>query len=337
MIDEAAPRMRAAVVTGAGTMRVDTVDLPEPGPGQVRVKLEGCGVCASNLGPWAGPEWMKFPTEPGGLGHEGWGRVDAVGEGVTDIDPGDRVAALSYHSYAGYDVADAKAVVKLPPELDGQPFPGEPLGCAMNIFHRADISAGQTVAIIGIGFLGALLTQLASEAGARVIAISRRPFSLELAKIMGAHETIAMDDHWQIIAKVKALTGEVLCDRVIEAVGKQWPLDLAAELTRERGKLIIAGYHQDGPRQVNMQMWNWRGLDVINAHERDPAVYVQGIRDAVAAVTFGRLDPTPLYTHRYALEQLDEALNATRDRPDGFVKAFVMLDQRPSQTDSFSR
>jgi threonine dehydrogenase-like Zn-dependent dehydrogenase len=315
--------MRAAVVTGAGKIRVDDIDLPETGPGQVRVRLEGCGVCASNLGPWAGPEWMKFPTEPGGLGHEGWGKIDAVGDDVEGLVPGDRVAALSYHSYAGYDIADAAAVVKLPQELEGQPFPGEPLGCAMNIFKRSDIATGQTVAIVGIGFLGALLTQLASRAGAQVIAISRRPFSLELAKIMGAAETIPMEDHWQILARVKDLTGGVMCDRVIEAVGKQWPLDLAGELTRERGKLIIAGYHQDGPRQVNMQMWNWRGLDVINAHERDPAVYIAGIREAVQAVAEGRLDPGPLYTHSYALEQLDEALNATRDRPEGFMKALV--------------
>jgi threonine dehydrogenase-like Zn-dependent dehydrogenase len=112
---------------------------------------------------------------------------------------------------------------------------------------------------------------------------------------------------------------------VIEAVGKQWPLDLAAELTRERGRLIIAGYHQDGPRQVNMQLWNWRGLDVINAHERDQAVYIQGIRDAVDAVASGRLDPDPLYTHTYPLDRLGEALDATRDRPDGFLKALVTL------------
>jgi threonine dehydrogenase-like Zn-dependent dehydrogenase len=322
----ATPRtMRAAVVTGAGKIRVDDIPLPQPGPGQVRIRLDGCGVCASNLGPWAGPEWMKFPTEPGGLGHEGWGEIDAIGEGVTDLAKGDRVAALSYHSYAGYDVADADAVVRLPPALDGLPFPGEPLGCAMNIMRRSGIEAGQTVAIVGIGFLGALLTQLASRAGARVIAISRRPFSLELARAMGAAETIAMDDHWRIIEQVKALTGGKLCERVVEAVGRQWPLDLAGELTAERGRLIVAGYHQDGPRQVNMQMWNWRGLDVINAHERDPAIYIRGIREAVDAVASGALDPSPLYTHRYPLEQLDQALDATRDRPDGFVKALIVL------------
>jgi threonine dehydrogenase-like Zn-dependent dehydrogenase len=142
---------------------------------------------------------------------------------------------------------------------------------------------------------------------------------------MGAAETIPMDDHDGIIEQVKALTGGAFCDRVIEAVGKQWPLDLAAELTREGGRMIVAGYHQDGPRQVNMQLWNWRGFDVINAHERDPRVSIQGIREAVDAVASGRLDPGSLYTHTFSLNRLDEALNATRDRPDGFLKALVTL------------
>ncbi|ANK87830.1 MULTISPECIES: MDR/zinc-dependent alcohol dehydrogenase-like family protein [unclassified Rhizobium] len=315
--------MRAAIVTSPGHISVETRPLPKPGPGQVRVKLEGCGVCASNLTPWAGPDWMTFPTEAGGLGHEGWGIVDAIGPDVTGIRMGERVAALSYHAYATHDIADASMVASLPKELDGKPFPGEPLGCAMNIFDRSNIEGGQTVAIVGIGFLGALLTRLAAAAGARVIAISRRPYSLEVAREMGAAEIIPMDDHWRIIERVKTLTGGKFCDCVIEAVGKQWPLDLAGELTKERGRLIIAGYHQDGARQINMQLWNWRGLDVINAHEREPAVYIKGIRDAIEAVRHGRIDPQPLYTHIYPLERLDDALNTTRDRPDGFLKALV--------------
>lgn len=315
--------MRAAILTGPGRLRVNEVPVPEPGPGQIRIRLEGCGVCASNLAPWAGPEWMRFPTEPGALGHEGWGYVDALGEGVEILSPGDYVSALSYHGYAEYDLADADAAVSLPRELANRAFPGEPFGCAMNIFRRSDIAAGQTVAIVGIGFVGAIVTRLAAEAGARVIAISRRPFSLDIARRMGAAETIAMRDHQEVIERVAALTGGVFCDRVVEAVGKQWPLDLAAELTRERGKLIVAGYHQDGPRQINMQLWNWRGIDVVNAHERDPAVYVDGIRQAIEAVMSGRLDPDMLLTHRFPLERLAEALDATRDRPDGFLKAVV--------------
>lgn len=316
--------MKAAVVTGAGRLHIEDMPLPQPGPGQLRIRLEGCGVCASNLIPWAGPEWMQFPTEPGGLGHEGWGVVDAIGENVQSVAIGDRVASLGQHAYATHDVVDESAVVRLPRELDGQPFPGEPLGCALNIFKRSDIAAGQTVAIVGIGFLGTLLTQLCAAAGAHVIALSQRPYSLDLARRAGASETILLDDHWQIIEKVKRLTKGRFCDRVIEAVGKQWPLDLAAELTRERGRLIIAGYHQDGPRHINMQLWNWRGLDVVNAHERDPAIYLEGIRDALAAIGSARLDPLPLYTHRFPLERLDEALNMARDRPEGFVKALVI-------------
>lgn len=315
--------MRAAVVAAPGQVRLEDVARPRPGPGQVRIRLEGCGVCASNLTPWAGPAWQQFPLEPGALGHEGWGVVDALGAGVERLAVGDRVAALSYNAYAEYDLAEASACVKLPDALAGQPFPGEPLGCAMNIFKRCDVRPGQTVAIVGIGFLGAILTRLATDAGARVIAISRRPYSLEVARRFGAAEIVAMNDHGAIIEQVKALTSGVFCDRVVEAVGYQWPLDLAGELTRERGKLIVAGYHQDGPRQVNMQLWNWRGLDVVCAHERDPAVYVEGLREAVEAVASGRLDPTPLYTHAFPLEQLDAALNATRDRPDGFLKALV--------------
>jgi threonine dehydrogenase-like Zn-dependent dehydrogenase len=324
MAEGDAALMRAAVLSGPGQLRMETVRRPEPGPGQVRIRLEGCGVCASNLTPWAGPDWMRFPTEPGALGHEGWGVVDAVGDGVQGVSAGDRVAALSYHSYADYDLAEAEAVVRLPDSLAHSPFPGEPLGCAMNIFRRSGIEAGQTVAIIGIGFLGAILTRLATDAGARVIAISRRPFSLDVARSLGAAETIAMDDHQAIIGRVKELTGGSFCDRVIEAVGRQWPLDLAGELTREGGRMIVAGYHQDGPRQVNMWLWNWRGLDVINAHERDPRIYLQGMREAVDAVASGRLDPAPLYTHRFPLHRLGDALDATRDRPDGFLKALVI-------------
>src|SRR5438045_9608474 len=126
--------MRAAVLTCAGKYKILDVPLPEPNRGQVRVRLRGCGVCASNLTPWAGPEWMRFPTEPGALGHEGWGVIDAVGPGVEGLEPGDRVATLSQHSYASFDLADAASVVSLPPALAGRPFPGEPLGCAMNIF-----------------------------------------------------------------------------------------------------------------------------------------------------------------------------------------------------------
>lgn len=322
----AAAVMEAAVLTAPGKVETRPVPVPEPGAGEVRIRLEGCGVCGSNLAMWEGTPWAQYPTEPGALGHEGWGTVDALGDGVTSHKVGDRVAALSYRAFAPYDLAKAEECVLLPPQLDGMAFPGEALGCAFNIFRRSDVHAGQSVAIVGIGFLGALLTRLATKAGARVIAISRRPYSLEVARGMGACETVPMDDHRNIVSQVRELTRGAMCERVIEAVGKPWPLDLAAELTGTRARLIIAGYHQDGPRQVNMQQWNWKGLDVINAHERDPKIYVQGISDAVEAVVSAVIDPTSLFTHTYPLSRMGDALDATLKRPEGFLKALVTYE-----------
>jgi threonine dehydrogenase-like Zn-dependent dehydrogenase len=315
--------MHAGVLTCPGQAALQSLPAPEPGPGQVLVRLEGSGVCASSLPLWEGREWFSYPQPPGAPGHEGWGRVAALGEGVDGLKVGDRIAALTYRAHAEYDLAAADSVVRLPDTLAESVVLGEPLGCATNIFHRAEIRKGQTVAIVGIGFLGALLTQLATHAGARVIALSRRPFSLEFAKRAGAEHTLLLDDHWKILEQVKALTDGKWCERVIECTGLQWPLDLSGEMTAERGRLVIAGYHQDGLRQVNLQLWNWRGIDVINAHERDPQMYVDGMKRAVDLMVEGVLDPTPLYTHKLPLDRLGEALELTRTRPDGFMKALV--------------
>jgi threonine dehydrogenase-like Zn-dependent dehydrogenase len=316
--------MRGAVITEPRTLRVVSVARPEPAAGEIRVRMEGSGVCGSNLPYWEGRPWFTYPSEAGAPGHEGWGLVDAVGEGVTEPKIGDRVAALSSHAFAEYDIVAAEAAVVVPAALAHEPVPGEPLACAMNAFRRAAVRSGETVVVIGVGFLGALLTALSAAAGARVVAVSRRPFALEVARAMGAEVTIPLEDHATIVQRVGELTGGQGGDRVFEAVGQQWPLDLAGELTRVRGRLIIAGYHQDGRRSVDLQLWNWRGLDVVNAHERDPQVYAQGMREAVAALAEGRLDPRPLYTHRYRLDQLDDAMEAMRARPDGFLKALVL-------------
>jgi threonine dehydrogenase-like Zn-dependent dehydrogenase len=314
--------MRSAVIQRAGRAEMVDVALPEPGPREIRVALEGCGVCGSDLPVWEGRSWFEYPRDPGSPGHEGWGRVDAVGHEVIDPAVGDRVAILGYRSYAEYDVVAADRAVVLPSELDDQPFPGEPLACAVNVFERAEVDPGDTVAVIGVGFLGALLVALAASAGAQVIAISRRPTAREAARRMGAHHQLTLDE--STLTRVEDLTGGAWCDVVIEVAGAQATLDLCGPLTRERGRLVIAGFHQDGPRQVDMQLWNWRGLDVVNAHERDPEIYMRGLRRAAQLVADGRIDPRSLYSHQVPLERLGDAFELMRDRPQGFLKGLVI-------------
>ena len=129
--------MRAAVLTGPGQVRIERSRCPSPGRGRCGCGSRAAASAPPTSRPGRGPEWMSFPTEPGGLGHEGWGVVDAVGEGVDGSRPATAWRRSPQHAYAEYDLAEADAVVQLPAALDGQPFPGEPLGCAMNIFRRS--------------------------------------------------------------------------------------------------------------------------------------------------------------------------------------------------------
>ena len=317
--------MRALRIVSPRRVEIVDVRVAEPKPSQVRVRLEGCGVCGSDLALWQGHPWFKYPCAPGAPGHEGWGIIDLVGAAVTRFRPGDRVAFLSSKAYAEYDVADADAVVAAP--SNAAIFPGEALACAINAFERSAIEPGQTVAILGIGFMGALLTQLAACAGARVIAVSRRPFALAVARRCGAAEAVVLQDHESVTSRVMGLTGGNGCERVIEAAGAQETLDLASALIAVRGRLIIAGYHQDGSRVVNLQLWNWRGIDVINAHERDPLKYAEGMSAAAQAVSSGTLDPECLYTHSFTLESAAEAFAALETRPEGFLKGWIGAKQ----------
>src|SRR3954447_15170529 len=266
------------------TLQVVSLAIPEPGPHDIRICLEGCGVCASNVPVWEGRPWFAYPLAPGAPGHEAWGTVEAVGDGVVDVRSGDSVALLAETAFVEQLVVPSSSVVVLPPSLDGALFPGEALGCAFNVARRARFAPWQSVAIVGAGFLGSAVTALAKAVGAHVVAISRREFALDVARAMGADEVVALSGDTSPLEAVHEAIGGGLFDVVVEAAGTQATLDLAAELTDTGGRLVIAGFHQDGRRTVDLQLWNWRGIDVINAHERDPSVALDGIRRAAAAI-----------------------------------------------------
>jgi threonine dehydrogenase-like Zn-dependent dehydrogenase len=313
--------MRAAVLAGPRRFELVEVPRPKPGPGEVLVRLEGCGVCGSNLPPWQGRAWFRYPFAPGAPGHEGWGRVAEVGPGVSELAQGDRVALLSGAAFADFDVVPADRAVPIPAVIEG-PFPGEALGCAANVLRRSGVGRGHLVAVVGAGFLGLVALRLAVLAGSRVVALSRRETALRRATAYGAEAAIATADRDDVVEAVRELGGGRLCDVVIEAVGSQASLDVSSLLVREGGRLVVAGYHQDGPRVVDMGLWNWRGIDVVNAHERDPRVQREGVVRAVGEVVEGRLDPRPLYAG-YPLERIQAAFQAMEERPPGFVKAIV--------------
>ncbi len=323
------PVARTAVLKRPGHFDLQTQAVPSCLPSEVLLRLEGCGICASSLPLWEGRPWFEYPLAPGVPGHEGWGHIAEVGEVLRakrpDLIRGAKVACFSCRAFAGYAGVKADQIVALPDSLADQPFPGEAIGCAMNIFRRADIGTGQFTAIIGAGFLGLLLVQLAVHAGARVVVLTRRGFARNLASHFGAEAVFATDDWWGSAQQVMELTEGKGCERVVEATGMQFALDLATEIVGEYGRLVIAGYHQDGMRQVNIQKWNWRAIDVINAHERRQERYTGGLRAGIDAVQDGRIKLEKLLTHRFSLDGLDQAFQMVIDRPDGFIKGWVEL------------
>jgi threonine dehydrogenase-like Zn-dependent dehydrogenase len=322
--------MRSAVLQEPRRFTVDAMETPAPGQGEILLKVLGCGVCGSDMGPWKGLQGLEYPMRPGAPGHEVFGMVEAVGSGVEGLKAGDPVTALSYRAYSEYDTARADDVVALPASLAGRVVLGEPMSCAVNVSRRAGVSEGDVVVLLGTGFLSSLLLQILRTPGspkpARIFTVSRRRLSPEMAERLGVDEALTYED--DVHNRVGAATGGRMADVVVEATGHQRPLDLGAELTRERGRLVVAGYHQDGPRTVNMQLWNWRGIDVINAHERDPRIYKSGMEEGVRLLADGGLDLAPLITHTFPLAEINRAFATAEERPDGFIKSVVLPGER---------
>ena len=303
--------MRALIVTGPRQAVVQAAPTPAPSAGEVRLRVRACGVCGSDLNAWRGVAGVHYPLGPGLPGHEVFGEVAALGPGVVRLRIGQPVTGLAQAGFAEYVLARADQVLS----VDGLVL-GEPLACAANVVRRAKVGSGDAVAVVGFGYLAALVVQLLDPRRQQHwVAVSRRADSRALALRLGAAAAYGFDE-----------VPAELWDRfavVIEAAGKQQALDYASWLVAYGGRLVIAGYHADGPRTVNLQTWNWKGIDVINAHERQPAAYMRGLREGLTKVRRHGLDLAGLVTHRWSLDGAADAFAAAEERPPGYIKAII--------------
>jgi len=211
------PKMRAVqVARPKGPFEIVEREIPEPGPGSVRLKVQACGVCHSDSITKEGTfPWVQYPRVPG---HEVVGVVDAVGAGVAQWTPGQR-AGVGWHGgncgycnscrrgnffacetltaitgitydggYADYMIARSEALALVPPELSAAE--AAPLMCAgvttFNCLRNAGAQPGELVAVLGLGGLGHLGVQFAVKAGYRTVAIARGQDKEPLARQLGA-------------------------------------------------------------------------------------------------------------------------------------------------------
>lgn len=304
--------------------RSETVEAPiqDLEPGEVQVEIRACGVCASELHPWADGR----PSYPVRFGHEPVGIVTTVGPDVDRFAPGDRVTGLFGGAFAEVCVAPAAALLPVPTGLSDEAALGEPLACLVNAARRTPVEFADRVAVVGLGFMGLGILQLLKLRGpSRLIAIDPREEARAHASALGADETYAPADvpaayH---LTEFRAWNGPNGLDVVVEASGTQAGLTLAGRLVRAHGLLSILGFHQGGDRSVDVEMWNWKAIDVVNAHVRRRADLLESMRIGLELEASGQIDLGRLVTHRFGLDDVDAAYTALRDKPEGFIKAVV--------------
>ena len=255
------------------------------------------------------------------LGHEGTGVIVAVGQQVQGFAIGDTVTALG-GAYADYFAISPQKLVKVPAGIDPIYALGEPLTCCVHAGNRFGIQSGDRVAVVGCGFMGLICLQLAQYQGAgHICAIDPVAYRREMSLRLGANEARHPDEAkptniWQ---------GEF--EVVIEATGVQSAIDLCGDLVKPHGRLILIGYHQSGEglRTVNMKLWNFKAIDVINGHVRRPDEKHEAMRQGVALLRDGHLVTEPLVTC-YDLSEVEQAFQDFMAAKAGLFKAVLRFD-----------
>jgi threonine dehydrogenase-like Zn-dependent dehydrogenase len=311
------PVSRIARLVAPRRFEVASEQIGSPGAGQALVRVLACGVCASELHAWEEP----LPDYPVPIGHEPVGIVEETGPGVTRLSAGDRVTGRFGPAFCDYLIVDQRDLIVVPSGLALDDSIGEPLGCVVEARRRTPVQLGDSVAVVGTGYMGLLMLELLGISGAgRVIAIDPRSDARSAALELGASEAFAPSDE-----SVDSHAGAF--DVVVEATGTQTGLDTATGLVREHGVISILGFHQRGHRSVDLETWNWKSIDVVNAHVRRQDLLNESIRRGLELVRCERIRPGRLLTHRFHLEDLGDAFEALASKPEGFIKAIVVNEE----------
>ncbi len=231
---------------GPEAMRLEEVERPAPGPGQALVRLEAIGINYIDVYHRSGLYPLPTPFTPG---SEAAGVVEAVGEGVTDVRPGDRVAyAMELGAYAEYAVVQAWKLVPLPPQLDARRGAAAMLqGTTAHYLTHATypIRPGDTALVhAAAGGVGLLLVQLVRRRGGRVIGTVSTEAKARLARQAGADEVI-LYTQTDFVEETKRLTGGAGVEVVYDSVGKD-TFERGFGVLKPRGYLVLYG-QSSGP------------------------------------------------------------------------------------------
>ena len=348
--------MKAAVLFGEGDMRlVDDYAVPQPGPGEILIKVEACAICGTDpkilAQGWPGhPPYGEFI-----FGHEYAGSVVDLGPGVTEFALGDRVAVephkgcgvcdncrdglyntclnygnvakghrhygFSYNGgYAEYACNHINSAYKIPDDMDIDlsTLITTAATSLYGIRRIGGIEAGETVVVSGPGAIGLMGVVMARLLGAGTIILTgTRAERLETGFALGADIGINVKEE-DVVDRVMELTGGIGADAVLECAGTTQAAVDAVEYTKKNGRLALVGiYKEPAPLNVNkIVQWNITVAGSKAEGERSLA-------QALALLRRGTIDLSPLITHTFPLNDIHTAFETAEKRLQGAIKVVV--------------
>ena len=325
--------MKAAYFLGKETIELRQAPVPEPGPGDVLLRVAACGVCGTDVHIYHGDKGSAAVTPPVILGHELAGVVERVGPAVTSLRPGDRVTvdpniycgkcrycrmgkkhlcenlyAVGVNRDGGFAEYCAVPETQCYPLADGVPLRygamTEPLACCLHGIDRARIAPGSTVCIVGGGAIGLLLLQLARLSGASRVALSepvamRREAALQLGAD-GVIDPVRED----MARRLTQLLGEPGADVVIECAGVPVAVQQAFQAAKRGAAILLFSVPQPGSvYQLPLEDVYQKELTIAGSFI-NPDTHGR----AAALINSGVIDLAPIITHTYPVDRLDDAI-----------------------------
>jgi len=315
----------AARFRAAGDIALETICLRPPGPGEACVRLEGCGVCGSNLPVWQGRPWFKYPLDAGTPGHEGWGVIEALSEGMQGFAVGDRVTGTGLFGAFAEEVAvPAAGLSRIPDEIDDR------TAAAFGVAYRtayhtlrsmARVGEGDDVVVLGAGGgVGLAAVQLAVQLGASVTAAASSDEKLDVAAHYGAKHVINHKSADLRSALKEAVPGGA--DVVIDPVGGELSEPALRSLGRG-GRFLTVGFASGVIPRIPLNLVLVKGIHVLGFQFQDvpPEEFARNENELRELLVSGRVQP-----HIGAVYSLNDTVAALQHVADGRAIGKVLID-----------
>jgi L-iditol 2-dehydrogenase len=323
------------VFYGPGDLRLEEVPRPEPGPGEVVLRIDAALTCGTDVKTLRRGHPVMIPRVPTVFGHEFAGTVSAVARDVRGVREGDRVVAANSAPCGDCRLCQAGRpnlcedllfvngaygeYLALPPRLVkrnvvplGAEIPArraafaEPLACALLAVERAGVASGHTVVVFGHGPLGCLLAMVSAQQKARVIIVGKSGWRIARVRDLGLGELLDATVTGDVVAEVRALTGGRGADIVFDATGRPEVWEQAVDAVGRGGCVVFFGGCAPGTRiTLDTRRVHYEELALLGAFHHTP----EQIRRAVDLMETRAVVPDGLVSHTMALDQVGQALS----------------------------